>query len=118
MNKLEILNNETFEYCKIVFTTDISSGDVLDFYEWDNVLRNDVLQTKLKTKYNVKLDSSVDCRKLGGQVECLCGLIGKHYNCRIQIYSDGNNVANNMQVKAITFILSPKIIDDNESKKY
>lgn len=57
MDKLENLNNATFEYCKLVFATDISGDEVLDFCEWNNVIRNDIQQTKLKTKYNVKLAS-------------------------------------------------------------
>ena len=118
MDKLENLNNATFKYCKLVFTTDISGDEVLDFCEWNNVIRNDIQQTKLKTKYNVKLASSVDRIKLGAQVEYLCKVIGEEYNCRVQIYSDGDNVASIMQVKAVMFILSPKIIDNYESKKH
>ena len=118
MDKFENLNNATFEYCKIVFATNISGDEVLNFREWNNVILNDIQQTKLKTKYNVKLGSSIDRRKLGSQVECLCKVIGEEYNCRVQIYSDEDNVTSIMQVKAITFILSPKIIDDYESKKH
>lgn len=118
MDKFENLNNATFEYCKIVFATNISGDEVLNFREWNNVILNDIQQTKLKTKYNVKLGSSIDRRKLGAQVECLCKVIGEEYNCRVQIYSDEDNVASIMQVKAITFILSPKIIDGYESKKH
>ena len=33
-------------------------------------------------------------------------------------FIDEDNVTSIMQVKAITFILSPKIIDDYESKKH
>lgn len=118
MDKFENLNNATFEYCKIVFATNISGDEVLNFCEWNNVILNDIQQIKLKTKYNVKLGSSIDRIKLGAQVECLCKVIGEEYNCRVQIYSDEDNVTSIMQVKAITFILSPKIIDDYESKKH